>query len=149
MVTINLKDCYPWYTHDEYICVSDEVAEELLADKRYEKAHRRRIYRNKAQYSLDAGDGIENEACLSAPSPDEVIERRQTICCLCEALESLPETQARRIEAHYIHGRSVSDIAKAEGVVKSSVSESISRGLEVLKKYFENIHEQPEQSASK
>ena len=36
MTTINLKDFYSWYTHDEYIEVPDEVAEELKADKRYE-----------------------------------------------------------------------------------------------------------------
>ncbi len=29
MTTINLKDFYPWYTHDEYIEVSDEVAAAL------------------------------------------------------------------------------------------------------------------------
>ena len=29
MTTINLKDFYPWYTHDEYIEVSEEVADEL------------------------------------------------------------------------------------------------------------------------
>ena len=29
MTTINLKDFYAWYTHDEYIEVPDEVAEEL------------------------------------------------------------------------------------------------------------------------
>ena len=34
MTTINLKDFYSWYTHDEYIDVPDEVAEELKADKR-------------------------------------------------------------------------------------------------------------------
>ena len=28
MTTINLKDFYPWYTHDEYIEVSEEVADE-------------------------------------------------------------------------------------------------------------------------
>ena len=28
MTTINLKDFYSWYTHDEYIEVSDEVAAE-------------------------------------------------------------------------------------------------------------------------
>ena len=33
MTTINLKDFYPWYTHDEYIEVPDEVAAELKADK--------------------------------------------------------------------------------------------------------------------
>ena len=31
MTTINLKDFYSWYTHDEYIEVSDEVAAELRA----------------------------------------------------------------------------------------------------------------------
>ena len=52
MTTINLKDFYAWYTHDEYIEVSDEVAAELKADKLYEAAHQRRTTRNKAQYSL-------------------------------------------------------------------------------------------------
>ena len=64
MTTINLKDFYAWYTHDEYIEVSDEVAAELRADKLYELAHQRRITRNKAQYSLDCDDGIEYSACL-------------------------------------------------------------------------------------
>ena len=139
MVTINLKDFYPWYTHDEYIDVSDEVAAELLADKRYEKANRRRVYRNKAQYSLDAGDGIENEACHSDPPPCEVIEHGQNTCRLCRALNSLPETQGKRIEAHYILGRSVSDIAEAEGVAKSSVYESIKYGLQSMKKFIKNM----------
>ena len=39
MTTINLKDFYPWYTHDEYIEVSDEVAAALKADKLYEAAY--------------------------------------------------------------------------------------------------------------
>ena len=59
MAIINLKEFYPWYTHDEYIEVSDEVAAELRADKLYEAAHQRRIVRNTAQYSLDCNDGIE------------------------------------------------------------------------------------------
>ena len=64
MTTINLKDFYTWYTHDEYIEVSDEVAAELKADKLYEAAHQRRTTRNKAQYSLDCDDGIRVEAHL-------------------------------------------------------------------------------------
>ena len=42
MTTINLKDFYPWYTHDEYTEVSDEVAEELMASRRREAAHTER-----------------------------------------------------------------------------------------------------------
>ena len=67
MTTINLKDFYTWYTHDEYIEVSDEVAAELKADKLYEAAYQRRTTRNKAQYSLDCDDGIEYSACLHEP----------------------------------------------------------------------------------
>lgn len=39
MTTINLKDFYPWYTHDEYLEVSEEVADELRANKLYEAAY--------------------------------------------------------------------------------------------------------------
>lgn len=76
MTTINLKDFYSWYTHDEYIEVPDEVAEELKADKRYAAAYRRRVTRNKAQYSLDCDDGIEYSACLHEPSPEELVLAR-------------------------------------------------------------------------
>lgn len=36
MTTINLKDFYYWYTQDQFIEVSDEVAEVFLADARYD-----------------------------------------------------------------------------------------------------------------
>ena len=52
MTTINLKDFYYWYTQDQFIEVSDEVAEVFLADARYEMAYQRRLSRHKAQYSL-------------------------------------------------------------------------------------------------
>ena len=48
MTTINLKDFYPWYTLDEYIELSDEVAEELMASKRREAAYAERVRYNKA-----------------------------------------------------------------------------------------------------
>ena len=76
MTTINLKDFYAWYTHDEYIEVSDEVAAELKADKLYEAAYQRRMTRNKAQYSLDCDDGIEYSACLSTCGTPSTLYRR-------------------------------------------------------------------------
>ena len=139
MKTINLRDFYPWYTSDEFVEVSDEIADELLADKRYQKAHRRRVYRNKAQYSLDAGDGIENEACYINLSPHEIHERQIMRCRLCRALNSLPETQGRRIDAHYILGMSQKDIAEAEGVSNGSVCVSIQRGLAAMKNYLKKF----------
>ena len=53
MTTINLKDFYYWYIQDQFIEVSEEVAEALRASVRYEAAYQRRLTRHKAQYSLD------------------------------------------------------------------------------------------------
>ena len=75
MTTINLKDFYPWYTHDEYIEVSEEVAEELRTSRRREAAHAERVRYNKAFYSLDCDDGIEYTACLHEPTPQELLDR--------------------------------------------------------------------------
>ena len=44
--TINLRDFYAWYTHDELVEVSDEIAAELFSDKRYHKTHERTLRRN-------------------------------------------------------------------------------------------------------
>ena len=139
MTTINLRDFYPWYTHDEFVEVPKVVAEELFADRRYQKAHRRRVYRNKAQYSLDADDGIENKAMFTAASPFEVMEYKRLFCRLCCALNSLPEAQGKRIEAHYILGMSLKAIAEAEGVTESAVNDAIVRGLRNKKKYLKKL----------
>ena len=139
MTTINLKDFYPWYTHDEYIEVSDEVAAELRADKLYELAHQRRIVRNKARYSLDCDDGIEYSACLSEPTPQELVERMERFCALWNALNTLPETQGRRVDACIILGKSYREVAQAEGGNESSVRESVKSGLENMKKYLKKV----------
>ena len=136
MTTINLKDFYSWYTHDEYIEVSDEVAAELRADKLYELAHQRRIVRNKARYSLDCDDGIEYSACLSEPTPQELVERMERFCALWNALNTRPEIQGRRVDACIIEGKSYREVAEAEGVSKTSVQESVKCGLENMKKYL-------------
>ena len=77
MTTINLKDFYYWYTQDQFIEVSDEVAEVFVADARHEMAYQRRLSRHKAQYSLDCDDGIEYSACLHEPTPQELLERME------------------------------------------------------------------------
>ena len=139
MTTINLKDFYFWYTHDEYIEVSDEVAAELRADKLYELANQRRITRNKAQYSLDCDDGIEYSACLSEPTPQELLERMERFYYLWNALNSLPEAQGRRVDACVILGRSYREVALEDGVNESSVRESVKAGLENMKKNLKKV----------
>ena len=137
MTTINLKDFYYWYLTDELVEVPDEVAEELMASKRREAAHAERVRYNKAYYSLDCDDGIEYSACLHEPTPQELLERMELFIRLWNALNSLPEIQGRRIDAHIILGKSIKEIAEAEGVHEESVRQSIKRGLERMKKLFD------------
>ena len=132
MTTINLKDFYYWYTQDQFIKVSDEVAEVFMSDARHEMAYQRRLSRHKAQYS----HGIECSACLHEPTPQELLERMELFIRLWNALNSLPEIQGRRIDAHIILGKSIKEIAEVEGVHEESVRQSIKRGLERMKKTF-------------
>ncbi len=139
MTTINLHEFFYWYVTDEYIEVSEEVAAVLRSDKRYEGRHYERQKRNKANYSLDAGDGIENSIVDFEPSAQELLERKERFMRLCCALNSLPDTQGRRIDAHIILGKPLREIADDEGVDESSVRESIQRGLTNMKKYLKDF----------
>ena len=136
MTTINLKDFYYWYIQDQFIEVADEVAEALTASRRQEAAYVERARYNKAYYSLDCDDGIEYSACLHEPTPQELLERMELFIRLWNALNSLPEIQGRRIDAHIILGKSIKEIAEAEDVHEESVRQSIKRGLERMKKTF-------------
>ena len=138
MTTINLRNYYPWYKHDEYIEVPDEVAAELKADKLYEASYQRQLMRNKAHYSLDCDDGIEYTACLANPTPQELIERKELFYYLWNALNFLPEIQGRRVEACIILDASYREQARIEGVGKSSIRMSVLYGLENMKKYLKN-----------
>ena len=138
MTTINLKDFYYWYLTDVLVEVPDEVAEELIASKRREAAHAERVRYNKAYYSLDCDDGIEYSACLSEPTPQELLERMERFCDLWNALNTLPETQGRRVDACIIEGKSYAEVAAAEGVNESAVRHAVERGLKNMKNYLKN-----------
>ena len=135
MKVINLRDYYALYNQDALLEVSDEVAEALAETERMERNYKRRMVYNRAQYSLDAEDGIEASAveCHSL-SPEVVLDLMEQHCRLCRALNALPEIQGRRIEAHYLLGQSQKEIAKAEGVSENAVSKSIQKGLETMRK---------------
>ena len=112
MTTINLKDFYYWYIQDQFIEVTEEVAEALRASVRYEAAYQRRLTRHKAQYSLDCEDGIEYSACLHEPTPQEVLELKERFIRLWNALNSLPEIQGRQTDADPETGCMEFDIEK-------------------------------------
>lgn len=139
MTTINLRSYYPWYTSDELVEVPDDIAEVLAEGRRDEAALRRRVTRNRAQYSLDCEDGIADTICMAEPTPQQIMERKERFCALWNALNTLPEVQGRRVDACVILGMSYRAVARAEGVSKTAVRKSVLEGLEQMKKYLKEI----------
>ena len=138
MKTINLRDFYKsLYDRDQFCEVPDEVAELLLLYKRREEAQRRKIYRHKAQYSLDRNDGIENEALKSVPSADSVCEQQMEQTALFTAMKTLPVKQLKRLYAHFFLGMGYAEIAKQEGTDRSTVRRSIQSALAGLLKILQ------------
>ncbi len=129
MAQINLRDYYPFYEVDILVDIPDEVAAVLMEAERQEEAYRRRMYRHKAQYSLDRGDGIERDICFVSLSPCEIYEHKMTAQQLHVAIAALPDKQGKRIYAHYILGMSKAEIARAEGVSEKNIRKSISQAL--------------------
>ena len=138
MSKIYLREFYPFYHNDLFVEVPDEVAEALAEAERLERNYIRRVYWNKAYFSLDAGDGIEHEALFVALSPCELYERKVTAQELRAALNALPEIQSRRIYAHYILGMKKTEIARAEGVHEKTIRTSIERGLRNMENFLKN-----------
>lgn len=138
MGAINLRKYYPYYHQDVYVDVSEEVAAQLEQWERDENAYYLRRRRSKAYYSLDFGDGIENQILFAVNSPAECFERKLSQEQLLCALASIPAKQAKRIYAHYILGISKADISRAEGVGRERVGKSIAHGLKNLERVLKN-----------
>ena len=143
MKIINLREYYPFYNADVFLEVSDEVASILEDDKRRQINYEQYIRDNKAFYSLDAGDGIEASALHKPEQPDEAMLRQERDEFLYAAWASLSKKQRQRIYAHVVMGVQQAEIAKKEGVCKSTVSESISSGLKKLREVLKNVCNDP------
>lgn len=139
MAKINLRDFYPFYNSDFFVDIPDEVEAALWEAERLERNYIRRRFYNKAHYSLDAGDGIENDILFVSLTPCELYERQMTAQQLQAAMASLPDKQGKRIYAHYILGISKSDIARAEGVDEKAIRVSLERGLRNMEKFLRNL----------
>ena len=149
MTIINLRKVFPEYEVDCFVEVPDEnvesyvksltkeVADIYVAAQRQENAYQRQVFRYKAHYSLDCGDGIEQETLLKEPDPFAVIVDKHDKAELFAALNSLPKKQLSRIYAHYFLGKSKAEIVRDEGVDSKAVRLGIERGLATLRKILE------------
>ena len=115
MKKINLRELYPdVYTTDFFVDVTEEVMETIRAAERAEAAYERKMYRYKAQYSLDCENGIENAVLLKPQTPEMLLEEKQFQEQVYAAVMKLPEKQAKRIYARYYLGMTVNEIAEVD-----------------------------------
>ena len=102
MKKINLRELYPdAYTTDFFVNVTEDVLETIRASERAEAAYERKMYRYKAQYSLDCENGIENTVLTKPQTPEIVLEEKQLQKQVYATVMKLPEKQAKRIYARY------------------------------------------------
>lgn len=135
MIEINLREFYPeCYKSDYFVEVPDEVAELLILLRRHEQSQRRRIYKYKAQYSLDIYENVERETVLKCPSAEEVFEQLAEQEQLYDAMMALTHKKRTRLYAHFSLNMSYTQIAKQEGVDVTSVKESVQRAIKQLQK---------------
>ena len=78
MQKINLRELYPdVYKTDVFVDVAEEVLAAIRGQEQDDAAYERRMYRHKAHYSLNQGDGIENDALNRPLTPEEILEQKQ------------------------------------------------------------------------
>ena len=131
MTTIKLNNYYPHLTERITMEVSEEIAVTLSIGGRLCDSYKRRK-REHDECSLDSTPGFEADVTRPPLTPEEVMEQAEEQDALYLALDQLPPVQARRVYARFILGRSVTAIAKAEGVNKSQITRSIDFGLKNL-----------------
>ena len=135
MVTINLKKYYPdYYKEDTFMDVKEEVAEFLETNRPKPASAKRKAQRYKAQYSLDAGDGIEEDTLVllfEEARRNELLYER-----LRSAIKCLTEKQRRRFLMKYDLEYTYAEIAEKEQVNVNAVEDSIEQAKEKIKKYF-------------
>lgn len=136
MQRINLHTYYPELPEDSFIEVEDEIAAAMKPHSLEDASHARRMRKHKV-LSLDANDAVENHTLRFAASPEDLLMQKVDVEQLQEAIQHLTPIQARRIHAHFILGKSKSQIAREEGVTSSCVGENIFVALRNLKRYYE------------
>ena len=80
LIEIDLQHYYPTIHHSPTpVLVTHKVAQALDGFEDNEQAAYLRIYRAKAFYSLDRGDGIECAAVFRVQTPQEIYEHKLTL----------------------------------------------------------------------
>ena len=141
---VNLRKLYPTlYSADIFVEVSDEVFEAIRAFECAEAAWQRRKYRYRAQYSLDHGNGLENDLLFWPETPEEAFEAKMMRREIFDALHALPAAQKLRVYARYFLEEKPRQIARREGVQPSRVYASLQSGLRALRRKLAHLARRP------
>lgn len=135
---INLKDIYPFISEDQFIDINEDVYDVFSEYDRQEKNYREKVRRNRAYYSLDRNDGIENNVVIFIRTPQEEFDKKELEDMLIVAIHKLPSKQARRIYMYYYLNMSVKQIARIEKVHRCRINASILLGLRNLKELIDD-----------
>jgi RNA polymerase sigma-70 factor (ECF subfamily) len=138
MNKINLRDYYPFYDQPHVVEAPSCIVAFLKQSKKDEAAHTLRVYRNRAYYSLNRGDGIESDLLYPAFSAEDIVIEKALYARLYSAIAELPPKQSRRIIAYYFLNMTKAEIAKQESVARSTVGESLEKGIANLEKILKN-----------
>jgi len=135
---IDLDKGYEAYDGESQISLSDEVYDFIISENKATHASNQKILYHKANYSLDACDCIERKALARPLQPDEICELKETYINLYAALDTLPESQRRRVWAHHGEGINKAELARMENVDESAIRRSIEKAIKALRKFYEN-----------
>ena len=114
--------------------VEEDVAEFLETNRPKPASAKRKAQRYKAQYSLDIGDGIEEDTLVLL---FEEVRRNELLYeRLRTAMTYLTEKQRRRFLMKYDLEYTYAEIAEREQVNVNAVEDSIEQAKEKIRKYF-------------
>lgn len=82
-------------------------------------------------------ENIHNRAFYKVESAENVFIRQEDINKINMAMNTLTDTQQRRIELHFINDITIRDIAKIENVQKNQIQKSLKLGAKKFKNFFQ------------
>ena len=103
-------------------------------DYRRSDTTHRKVYENIRQKERGAMEYYSR--AIESCEPNRVFAE-EIMTIVIDTLNSLPEIQGRRVDAHLILGKSYRQIAREEGVDKSAVRCSVKCGIDRMKKYLQ------------
>lgn len=127
MKKLKMKDEYDWYSENEYMEISDELAEFFDTERKKEEAYDRKRRRYRATNSLDADNGIEKSVLHKPKTPEEILIETEEEEFRCLAIKKLPEIQRRRYCMYFYEKLKMKVIAEREGVSEYAVSKTITK----------------------